>query len=355
MRVVSPLDKVSEMELLAEAGCDEVYCGVIDEQWRNLYPKEISPNRRNTFLANLKSFRELRQVTEIAHRLKKKVQFCANGFFYGCGIRSQLERAVDCGVDRVIVANIPTLFELRKKKFKTSICISSGASVLNSEAVNFYKELGADMIILPRDISFEEMGLLVQNNPGVDFEVFVKNEACANVGGVCSFMHTLNEPQERLAKGFVLSLINRLSRNKIILSKIKGKNKRFAIDKLRDFFHKGVVKPCTLKYKVSFLNRESRQEDLKKSLQDFFGSGRFFLDSCGACAIPFFLSLNLSACKIVGRGHTTEWKLKDIRFIRKAIEICRKNHDCGQNPQELKSIYQSVYGYPCQERCYYDS
>jgi hypothetical protein len=38
MKILSPLDYNDDIEKLAEAGSDEFFCGLLDEEWYKKYP-----------------------------------------------------------------------------------------------------------------------------------------------------------------------------------------------------------------------------------------------------------------------------------------------------------------------------
>ena len=68
-RLVSPVDQASEARLLLEAGADELYGGVIPQEWLERYGLLGSLNQRTFAQAQLQSFAELENVVRTAARL----------------------------------------------------------------------------------------------------------------------------------------------------------------------------------------------------------------------------------------------------------------------------------------------
>ena len=74
MKIAAPLRAVDELAPLAQAGADEVFCGVMEPDQRPDY----FPNGRPQASASLPSFQDLEQVAARARELGVNVSFCAN-------------------------------------------------------------------------------------------------------------------------------------------------------------------------------------------------------------------------------------------------------------------------------------
>ncbi|MBM3245251.1 MAG: hypothetical protein FJZ15_05610, partial [Candidatus Omnitrophica bacterium] len=209
---------------------------------------------------------------------------------------------------------------------------------------------------LPRDLTLQEIKSITEANDSIKFEVFVKNESCANIGGFCTFTHTAYEKQEIFPFKQLVYLLGKISGNRIFSGSIKGKNKKIIRNALRDFFHSGIIKPCNLNYSVTVEsereadNRKQESEGIKR----YFKAGNFLQDACGGCALVDFLSMNIYGVKIVGRGHDTGIKLKDILFVKKSLLTAAGGSLTPVEKKEaIKENFVEIFGYPCSSECYY--
>ena len=78
MNILSPLSNVSETIPLIKSGADELYCGILSNNWKSSHNKIFTPNQRSPSSANLKSINELKKVSELTHKYNKKVYLTLN-------------------------------------------------------------------------------------------------------------------------------------------------------------------------------------------------------------------------------------------------------------------------------------
>ncbi|MGB9939389.1 peptidase U32 family protein [Methanosarcina sp.] len=90
--------------------------------------------------------------------------------------------ASNAGVDAVIAWD-PAII-LRARKAGLRIHISTQANVTNHETANFYRDLGAERIVLSRELSLEEIRKISQRTE-VEIENFVHGAMCMAVSGRC--------------------------------------------------------------------------------------------------------------------------------------------------------------------------
>ncbi len=81
MKILSPLDKVDEVGALAEAGADELFCGLLTEDWHNCYIAGAI-NRRPGGGANFTRWEDLETVVQVAHDRKVPVILTLNEHYY---------------------------------------------------------------------------------------------------------------------------------------------------------------------------------------------------------------------------------------------------------------------------------
>jgi len=90
--------------------------------------------------------------------------------------------AVKAGVDAVIAWDPAVILKARKAGLK--IHISTQANVTNHETAEFYRTLGAERIVLSRELSLEEIRKIRQQTE-IKVETFVHGAMCMAVSGRC--------------------------------------------------------------------------------------------------------------------------------------------------------------------------
>ncbi|MDD3248618.1 MAG: U32 family peptidase [Methanosarcina sp.] len=93
-----------------------------------------------------------------------------------------VDAAVKAGVDAVIAWDPAVILKARKAGLK--IHISTQANVTNHETAEFYRTLGAERIVLSRELSLEEIRKIRQQTE-IKVETFVHGAMCMAVSGRC--------------------------------------------------------------------------------------------------------------------------------------------------------------------------
>lgn len=195
LRINAPLGSAAELPALAEAGANEIYCGIVPE---GMSRKDEGAflNRRPTREGNLSSFDALRDAVATAHAKGLHVSFTLNEPFspddHYPHLLGQAEAAVEAGVDALIVADPVLMKHLHDRRLPVRIHVSVAASCLNSAAVAFFRSLGAARIILPRHLRFAEIAAMVRRHPDLEFEVIVLGDPCPWDDGMCTMEHNLH-------------------------------------------------------------------------------------------------------------------------------------------------------------------
>ena len=337
IKLLSPLSTGDEVEGLITAGADEFYCGVLPNDWKKDYTVSASLNRRQEDNATLgtsphfESFKELKESITHAHSHAVPVMLTMNEHYYSqdqyAHLLSYVDRAVDAGVDALIVGDVGLIVTLKERNIEVPIHISTAGTAFNSETVRFYQELGASRIILPRHLTIEEITALANDVPEVELEAFILNSRCANIDGFCTFQHGLADlfPDEETKKYYFNACM--LPYNVAVYGDTTQK-----------------IDPAT-KEKISW-ERQS------------IWSGLHIDDRpCGACALYEFNQIGLHGVKIVGRQNTTKKKIKDLRFLSTLRDFLSKNNPDKESFRQFsRNLYQETYQWPCLVfKCYYPS
>lgn len=175
--LVCPAGSLPALKAAVDHGADCVYLGLRD-----------ATNARN--FAGL-NFDEAAIASGIAHAHAKgaKVFMALNTYPQAANPtpwRSAMDKAVDLGVDAVILAD-PGLMQYAVQRHpQLRLHLSVQGSATNHEAINFYREqFGIVRAVLPRVLSLEQVRQVIDRTP-VEIEVFGFGSLCVMVEGRCA-------------------------------------------------------------------------------------------------------------------------------------------------------------------------
>lgn len=176
---------MNKVELLAPAGDLERL------KWALMYGADaVYIGGRNFSLrANAKNFsiEEIKEACDYAHKLNKKVYVTINIVFHNKdyeGLEDYIKKIYNIGVDAVIVSDIGCINLIKKTCPNLEIHLSTQASCMNKEAVNFYKSLGIKRVVLARECSKEEIKNIIEETH-MDTECFIHGAMCVGLSGRC--------------------------------------------------------------------------------------------------------------------------------------------------------------------------
>ncbi len=298
MRFAAALSAVQELDPLYEAGCDEVYCGLLEESWRRIYGGHDIVSRRQG-KANLAERSELRQVLSRAKDLRVPVYLTLNAR-YTPEQYPYLLKLCDAfsgwGGTGVIVQDIRLLQQIKERGLPLRLTASLLMVTVNAQQVCFLKELGADRVVLPRFLRTAEMKKIASMQPEMEYEVMVMGDKCPMIDGLCRSFH-----------------------GEAFLPAVDG----------------GVPADFT---PVCFPTFDTACE-----AHHLCGGMQRESDPCAACELKGFEEAGICVMKFGGRGTPLEMRVRDLRFFTRA-----KN--CS-GPGEIRQMYQEVYRHAC--HCYY--
>ena len=138
--------------------------------------------------ANASNFtlEEIKEGVMFAHKYHKKVHVTVNIALHNKeidGLLDYLKALEKCEVDAIIVSD-PTIMQLALKNTNLDVHVSTQASTLNIEAVNFFEKLGVKRIVLGRETSYEEIKSIIDNT-NIEIECFIHGAMCAGYSGRC--------------------------------------------------------------------------------------------------------------------------------------------------------------------------
>ena len=171
--LLAPAGNLEKLKTALLYGADAVYIGGRDFSLR----------------ANAKNFsnEEIKEACDYAHKLNKKVYVTVNIVFHNedyANLEDYLKYLASCRVDAIIVSD-PFIIDLvNDNNINLKIHISTQFSVLNNEAVNFFKDLGVERVVLGRESSKENIKEIIDKT-GMEVETFVHGAMCSSYSGRC--------------------------------------------------------------------------------------------------------------------------------------------------------------------------
>ena len=93
-------------------------------------------------------------------------------------------------VDAIIVSSISVLLQAKKLHCRFEVHISTQHSILNSYAIQFFKNLGADRVVLARELNILEIQQ-IKKNTTLPLEVFIHGGMCSSFSGRCTLSNAM--------------------------------------------------------------------------------------------------------------------------------------------------------------------
>jgi len=248
---------------------DAIYFGVEDY---NMRAKADNFKRDN-----------LIKVTEFCHEQEPRMNayLCTNILIYNNeldDLEDLISVAKDAGIDAIIAHDIAAI--QIAKKMKVNFHISTQANVSNIESAKFYEGLGAQRIILARELSLKQIGEIRKNLKSTEIECFVHGAMCTSISGRCYLSTTICDSEEFSAN--------------------RGK----------------CVQPCRRRWTVI-------DDDNNELIYD----GLRFLNSKDLCMIeyiPELMEANIDSFKIEGRMKDPLYAKTVVKCYREAINSYRE-------------------------------
>ena len=173
MKIVAPAGNMERFYSAISATADEIYLGL----------KGFGARR------NAENFtvEELKQAIDYAHLRGSRIFLTLNTIMTNREIEllyPTLKDLYNYGLDAIIVQDLGYAEYLHKNFPSIEIHGSTQMTVANYYEINYLKELGFKRIVLPRELSFEEIKE-IRKNTDIELEVFVSGSLCISFSGNC--------------------------------------------------------------------------------------------------------------------------------------------------------------------------
>ena len=289
MKVLVPLNNIDHLSDYRKAGAGEYYLGFHCDSWQEKFGDYADLNRLTGFRksANPHSFQEVLEIVKEGKITHLPIYILFNSSLYSKEqlewVESYMKQLKEVEVEGVIVSCYELL--ILAKKIGLFAVISTIAGVYNEDIARFYQEHGADRIILPRDLSVDEIEDIVHKVPKVEYEVFMMRNGCAFSDSNCLGMHRNELP----------SICGSLRNSKITAN----------------------------------ITEQDRYDPKEAQTNNQLYCKEFHNIACGLCSIYRFVRLGIAAAKIVGRSDEWENICNYISLVKQNVEIAKSctSHD----------------------------
>lgn len=249
---------------------------------------------------------EMIEGVKFAHERGRKVYVTANIFPHNNDINEilpYLQELVEVGVDAVLVSDIGLFMLIKNEVPNLEVHISTQANNTNWRAVKAWQDLGAERVVLARELSFAEIKE-IREKTDVELEMFVHGAMCISYSGRC------------LLSNFMVG---------------------------RDANRGACTHPCRWKYSIV---EETRPGEVMPVFENERGTYIFnSKDLCMIEHIPELLESGIDSLKIEGRMKTALYVATVARTYRKAIDDYQKDPKLYEEnmPWYLEQISNCTY------------
>ncbi len=207
-----------------------------------------------------------------------------------------LELLQEIGADALIIADTGVLAMARRYAPRIPVHISTQTSILNYEAANFWAELGAERIVLARELSLEEIAEIRAKTPKtLEIEAFVHGAMCISYSGRCLISQYLTD---------------------------------------RDANHGACAQPCRWQYSLVEEKRPGEYFPVEEDAR-----GTYLYNSKDLCMIehiPELIRAGIDSFKIEGRAKTAYYAAGITSAYRRAVDAYAAQPEGFVLPEEIR-------------------
>lgn len=244
--------------------------------------------------ANNFSIEEIKEITEYAHSLNKKVYVTVNIFAHNEEMHKLEEYLLDlekCQVDALLIADLGVFMTARRVVPKMALHVSTQANNTNYATVQAWNDLGAERVVLARELSIKETEEISAKTK-VELEAFVHGAMCISYSGRC-----------------------------LLSAYLTG----------RDGNRGACAQACRWEYNMYKLNEQKRPGEYFDIEEDEHGT--YVMNSKDLCLIeylPQLMHAGICSLKIEGR-------MKSVHYVATVVSVYRKAIDAAwADPKNYK-------------------
>jgi putative protease len=285
-----PAGSLTKLKTAFLYGADAVYVGI----------PEMSLRTKSKF-----PLEEMGEGISFAHNLGKKAYLTLNLFLHNKDISKLEDFAKTIKIlnpDGIIISD-PGIFQYIKKEIPSiPLHISTQANVCSWLTIDFWKNMGAFLCVLGREVSFYEIEEIREKCKDIKLEMFIHGAMCISYSGRC------------LMSAFLAS---------------------------RSANQGACAHSCRWKYKSKLLlEEELRPGEYLEMEED--GKGTYILNSKDLCLMPKLdkiISAGIDLFKIEGRNRSEYYVAQTARVYRKAIDDYFDNFKSWSPIKYMKELF----------------
>ena len=324
MKIVAGLGSIDEYETFVKAGAVEFFCGYVPFSWAEKYGVIHPLNRREVLFYNVQigSMSELQILKKMVDYYGKPVELTFNSIYYTGEqypvIAEIITQCMAAGFENFIIADPALMLYLRQQKINCGIHLSGETAEVNRGMLEQMLPFGIRRVIFHRKNSLEDMQSCIKEADFPhEYEAFILNELCHFSGAFCNSLHC--------------DELTHLCRVPYELGNLHKKEETDAAQK-----------------DVAETDRIQGKEGKGLPLdEDGYLTGS---TGCGLCALYRMKQVGITHLKLVGRGNYTDFMEKDIRQLRKVLDILENSDSEAQYQKKMKA---SLFPDGCSRNCYY--
>lgn len=324
MKIVAGLGSIDEYETFVKVGADEFFCGYVPFSWAEKYGVIHPLNRREVLFYNVQigSMSELQILKKMVDYYGKPVTLTFNSLYYTGEqypvIAEIITQCMAAGFENFIIADPALMLYLRQQKINCGIHLSGETAEVNRGMLEQMLPFGIRRVIFHRKNSLEDMQSCIKEADFPhEYEAFILNELCHFSGAFCNSLHC--------------DELTHLCRVPYELGNLHKKEETDAAQK-----------------DVAETDRIQGKEGKGLPLdEDGYLTGS---TGCGLCALYRMKQVGITHLKLVGRGNYTDFMEKDIRQLRKVLDILENSDSEAQYQKKMKA---SLFPDGCSRNCYY--
>ena len=299
-----PAGSLERMKTAFLYGADAVYCGT----------PSMSLRAKSQF-----TIEEVKEGVELAKKLGKRVYLTLNLFAHNKDLERLPEFVTtlrEIQPHGVIVADPAIFMYLRENAPELNLHASTQSSITSWKSVEFWKNLGAKMTVLAREVSIADMKIIKEKCPDVKIETFIHGSMCMSYSGRCllsNFLANRGANQGKCAHccRWLYKLHIKLKDGTLKEIEINENNRD-----LFDFLIEEEHRPGDL---LEIAETENMANILNSK------------DLCLLPRLPDFIDAGIDCLKVEGRNKTQYYVALIAKTYRKAID------DYMNNPTEWKA------------------
>lgn len=328
MKITAGLGCVDDYIRYVKAGADELFCGYVPFSWTEKYGTVMALNRREVLSYNVQigSYSELEILSEMVRRYQKPVHLTFNSLYYlpeqYAEIAGIIQKCRRIGFESYIIADPALLVYLREHGIDCEVHLSGDMGTVNTAMTDVFAKLTPKRIIFQRKNTIAEMQEVIRHIHAeypmqsiTEFEAFALNEMCQFSGAFCNSLHC-----DEMGYLCRVPYWQRPVGKKIPEPPVKG----------------------TVPGEIMV---EEEGEDAYDENGYLCGES-----GCGLCALKELSDAGVTHLKLVGRGNYADFMERDIRNLRRALDILETSKSDEEYRRKMKT---ELFPNGCGHLCYY--